>query len=257
MYLSRRPRNRSVGFTLVELLVVIGIIALLISILMPSLGRARQAALRTACLSNCRQLVIANQMYLNENKLTLPFTTWGDMQPNNVKDGWLYRPPLPGNRAQVEAHVETGSFWGFLKTRQVYRCPTHIKGEAGSFGASQTDAITSYLMNGAANGYGETFGNNNIQLYRIHKFKNDDVLFWEADERNGSAWNDASSYPWESFNPTEPGAAGLAIRHGKIAILGCFGGHAEWISHEEFYRLAAQTGKNRLWCSPREGSNGH
>lgn len=67
---SRRGSKKA--FTLVELLVVIGIIAILISLLLPTLGRAREAARRTACLSNLRQIHLAYTFYALENKDRVP-----------------------------------------------------------------------------------------------------------------------------------------------------------------------------------------
>ena len=69
----RRPTT---GFTLVELLVVIGIIALLISILLPTLGRARKAANTVKCSANLRSILQGMTIYASQNNGSIPGSPW-------------------------------------------------------------------------------------------------------------------------------------------------------------------------------------
>src|SRR5438552_2317311 len=96
------PMRLRRGFTLVELLVVIGIIALLISILLPTLQKVRSGANRAVCLSNERQLLLAMQLYADQSKGQFPPNLDG---ANRHQGNLIYRDPaaldaayLPGSR---------------------------------------------------------------------------------------------------------------------------------------------------------------
>jgi prepilin-type N-terminal cleavage/methylation domain-containing protein/prepilin-type processing-associated H-X9-DG protein len=84
---SCRRNGGKAAFTLVELLVVIGIIAVLISILLPTLGRAREAARASKCLNNMRQITIAAISFAQENGGWMPARAGGGNIPYNPGSG--------------------------------------------------------------------------------------------------------------------------------------------------------------------------
>src|SRR6266511_3375494 len=71
-----RRRDRQRGFTLIELLVVIAIIAILAAILFPVFAQAREKARQASCLSNCKQIGLASNMYLQDYDETFPGHDW-------------------------------------------------------------------------------------------------------------------------------------------------------------------------------------
>jgi len=116
-------RNGRRGFTLIELLVVISIIALLMSMTLPSLNRAREAGKRIVCMNNLRQLTIAWYFYADDNgdSLCSPDTDWNDTPTSShwVADG----PAVPSNNiGGTEAAIKTGVLWSYTNTLEVYKC---------------------------------------------------------------------------------------------------------------------------------------
>lgn len=82
------PRKR--GFTLIELLVVIAIIAILIALLLPAVQQAREAARRTQCKNNMKQLGIALHNYHDQHKRFPPYCVAGGVVNQEVNRNWCY-----------------------------------------------------------------------------------------------------------------------------------------------------------------------
>jgi prepilin-type N-terminal cleavage/methylation domain-containing protein/prepilin-type processing-associated H-X9-DG protein len=104
MRLHHRPRVSRRGFTLVELLVVVGIIGLLVSILLPSLNNAREQARKTQCAAGLHNIGIAMNVYANENRRKLP-------AHSGVGNNWLWDIPIPTRDAIVKAGAERSNFY--------------------------------------------------------------------------------------------------------------------------------------------------
>lgn len=116
-YQNYRQHKLQQGFTLVELLVVISIIALLLSITMPALSRAREVARRVVCMSNSRTLGLANEAYASSND--------GIYVPNNLDIGdWPNNREFRRNVGLTSGADQT---WDFPAE---YRCPSDRREDA-------------------------------------------------------------------------------------------------------------------------------
>jgi prepilin-type N-terminal cleavage/methylation domain-containing protein len=118
-------RSKAYGFTLVELLVVIGIIALLISILLPALGKARFQANLVKCESNLHQIGVAAGCYMANNKFQFEAYI-GPSAPGN-SGGWG---GITGN--PYDNSVNSGNWWGWPNTPKMLRRIGWAPGYAGS-----------------------------------------------------------------------------------------------------------------------------
>jgi prepilin-type N-terminal cleavage/methylation domain-containing protein len=116
MQMRRHSGQGRAGFTLVELLVVIGIIGVLISILLPSLNKAREAANRAACLSNLRQVGQMMHLYAADYKGQVSLGTRGNVYQENYVIRYT----------QPDLYISWGPYFkaNLMKAPKVMYCPT-------------------------------------------------------------------------------------------------------------------------------------
>jgi prepilin-type N-terminal cleavage/methylation domain-containing protein len=264
--------RRGAGFTLVELLVVIAVIAILAAMLLPTLSKSKSKAAQMVDFDNLRQIVLGCVMYAGDNKDFEPGPCWGTDEA-----GWLFGKAFPVNTgttmsAAAAAYssqllsMAQGQLWAYLKSPKVYVCPLDFTNNA--LWAERGCLITSYASNGALCGYGQLADG---LSYKLSQFRADDVEFFEPSEYFPFDFNDGSNHPYEGITQRHLGKAGVnqaASAYGYENLSGdgtvaCFGGAVFSMGYTSFHALAGDLGSyqnlrplpNVMWCSPGS-SNG-
>ena len=203
---SATPRARR-AFTLVELLVVIGIIALLIAVLMPALTAARAQARAVACLSNVRQIAVAAQMYVNETKRFVAYIPPVNGEPAKDRKELLYPYLAQGkNNADNEGN-------------QVWHCPENQRVEEEA-------------------SYGFNINLNGVKITQVRKWSETVALCDAGLMDNPPMAPSLSTHCWP---PGRPGTAASCrpnhLRHPRqLVCVGFADGHAERLAmREPFY----------------------
>lgn len=201
---SRYTGTGRPGFTLVELLVAIAIIAVIASILLVVFPRTREMARRTACVSNCKQLLAAARMYAHDHDQRLaPAITRGAPVPDK---GYTWCVTLQP----------------YIKNEQVLICPSDQEAQAtpGFVCLPHSYGMNYRLTYNTA--FGLSPGALTSKLTTSHQHSSLILIF----EMDSKASDPGGSYVWHRLSRVRP-------RHGERATFGFLDGHADTLLPEE------------------------
>jgi len=226
----RTAHTRS-AFTLIELLVVVAIIALLISILLPALARAKEQTRATVCLANQKTLALAFVMYADENRdaVVKSFTDGPDCWVDRPK--WADGRYVPWNQLgrlrDVECHkrgIEDGLLFPLINVVEVYHCLCDRRDsydpEGGAL-AYRTYSMPNCMFGDP--GWEEDIGGGKVteRLSSITR-PADKYVFAEESDPRGVNMNS-----WVMYLDHEQWIDPLTIWHDERSTIGFADGHAE------------------------------